>query len=199
MPKIFLDIETTGLSPLVHRVVCIGMADEEKEPGTIIGENERDLLLKFWEALPDGAELVGFNLSFDIGFLTLRCLRHGISPVKLLAAGKTDLSKLVRDIVPGERYMSLARLAKFFGIEKRTDGAAIPDAWERRDLNAIQEHCEEDVAIVKTLWQILRPLAEEPASQAQKNYLKDLGVPFAPGVTKQQASQLIDRALRGVP
>ena len=57
MRHVFLDVETTGLSPLVHRVVCVGTKVGTEEC-ILIGRDEKKILEEFKNTIAEGDVLV---------------------------------------------------------------------------------------------------------------------------------------------
>jgi len=193
MRHVFTDIETTGLYPFVHRIVCIGWACEGKKR-TIVDRDERGMLQQFLDFLQPGDTLVGYNFDFDYGFLVLRCLKHGVNPQKLIFCERIDLMKPIKALIEA-KGVSLQTLADFFGFEyEKTSGKKIPEFWENGDYEAIKRHCLSDVGLAAQLFERLKPLLFEPATEKQKRYLLDLGVKFDETLTKSEASRLIDEA-----
>lgn len=189
----FLDVETTGLYPIVHRVVCIVcMRGEEKV--AIVDRDERRMLQQFLGFLSPDDMVVGFNLDFDYGFLVLRCLKHGLTPKKLISCERIDLLKPVKEMLVGKR-VSLQALADYFKLKyEKTSGREIPELWEAEDYESIKKHCLIDVELTAQLFDRLKPLLFEPATARQKDYMRSLGVSFSEDVTKAEASRLIDEA-----
>ena len=196
MRRVFVDIETTGLYPIIYRVVCVGYAcDGEKH--CFIDEDECEILRQSLDFLEPQDCLIGFNLPFDYGFLVLRSLKHGLNPKKLLSCERVDLLKLVKDVLADKR-VSLQGLADYFGLDHgKTSGMQVPGLWEAGEYEAIKEHCMNDLDLTAQLFERLEPLMFVPATPAQINYLKALNVQFEEGITKSEASKLIENAKRG--
>jgi len=192
---VFLDIETTGLYPIVHRVVCIGYA-RGADIEAIIDRDERKMLEQFLDWLRPDDTLVGFNLGFDYGFLVLRSLKHGLNPTRLISCEQIDLMDPIVNLLEGKR-VGLHALGDFFGIKyEPTSGKLIPEQWETGDHKAIKKHCLDDVKLTVQLFKRLKPILFEPATAKQLKYLRSLGVKFEEGITKAEASRLIDEAIR---
>ena len=193
MANVFIDTETSGLYPIVHRVVCIGYMREGEE-AAIVDRDERRMLQQFMGSLRPDDVVVGFNLDFDYGFLVLRCLKHGLDPLRLVSCERVDLLKPINSLLQGKR-VSLQALADYFKIEhEKTSGKLIPELWEAGEHEAIKRHCLDDVRLTARLFDRLKPLLFEPATARQKGYMRSLGVEFGEGVTKAEASKLIEGA-----
>jgi DNA polymerase, archaea type len=91
LTKLYLDIETTGLDPLVDRVLMVGLMSETGEKVIITDPDECLILTRTIDYLrankPDC--LIGHNLiNFDVPFLATRCRINGI-PHPFTKAPKT--------------------------------------------------------------------------------------------------------------
>lgn len=98
MANVFIDTETSGLYPIVHRVVCIGYMREGEE-AAIVDRDERGMLQQFMGSLRPDDVVVGFNLDFDYGFLVLRCLKHGLDPTRLVSCERIDLLRPINSLL----------------------------------------------------------------------------------------------------
>lgn len=196
MRHVFLDIETTGLSPLVHRVVCVGLKYKGDEEAIFLQDrNEKKMLTDLTEVIREWDVLIGYNLGFDVGFTVMRCLRHGVSPGWVHRVPRIDLMEKIRELT-GSR-VTLRRAASFFGLGgSKGDGADVPDMWEGGFLEEIREHCLSDVELTERLFEKLKPVAVELATVPQREYMRDLKVPFDESTTKAEASELLGRARR---
>ena len=193
MRYIFLDCETTGLSPLAHRVVCIGTKVGE-EKCVLMGKDEKEMLEGFINTIAEGDVLVGYNVGFDMGFLILRSLKHGVDPRKLLSCARVDLMEKITELTRG-KYVSLRKVATYFGLDYgKANGTLIPELWEAGEYKPIMEHCLSDVRLTEQLFEKLKPLVVELATDRQKNYMRRLGVLFDEKTTKDEASRLIDES-----
>lgn len=98
-----------GFSPLTGQIVAIGIYDVEREKGAVYfqsspGTNdesfeeesckfevmeEKEMLIKFWEVAEKYDTFVTFNgRGFDVPFLMVRSMIHGIRPSKNLLANR---------------------------------------------------------------------------------------------------------------
>ncbi|MQY68659.1 MAG: hypothetical protein GH150_04680 [Hadesarchaea archaeon] len=196
MRYIFLDCETTGLSPLAHRVVCIGTKVGTEEH-VLMDKDEKKMLEEFINTIAEGDVLVGYNTPFDVGFLVLRSLKHGVDPRKLLGRTQIDLMQKVRGLTR-EKYVSLREVAVCFGLNYgKANGASVPELWETGEHGPIREHCLSDVRVTEQLFEKLKPLVVELATDPQKSYMRRLGVLFDKKTTKDEASRLIDESKKG--
>ena len=194
---VFLDTETTGLSPLVHRIVCIGHVVGDKEH-VFMDRDEKKVLTIFLDLISVDDVLVGYNLRFDVGFLTLRCIKHKIDPKKLLGCTQIDLMEKVKMYIGGRYAPPLEKVALFLELnqEETVGGESVPELWDAGEYEPIKRHCLSDVRLAKQIFERLKQLLFEPATQSQKDYMRSLGIAFDENTTKAEASRLIDKATR---
>jgi DNA polymerase, archaea type len=82
LTKLYLDIETTGLDPLVDRVLMVGLMSQTGEKVIITDPDEKVILTRTIEHLTTNKPdcLIGHNLiNFDVPFLATRCRINKIS------------------------------------------------------------------------------------------------------------------------
>ncbi len=158
MRQIFLDTETTGLSPdQGHRIIEIAAVETINRRPTnhhyhqyINPEREIDvgaqevhgITLEFLQDKPlfeviandflafiKDAELIIHNAPFDIGFLNSELGRLGLDPIERVCDRITDTLKMAKDARPGQRN-NLDALCRHFGIDnsRRTLHGALLDA-----------------------------------------------------------------------
>lgn len=164
--RYIVDIETSGLEALESRVLCICVNEaSSKDILTISGEDESKLLREFWE-LMDCADkddqIVGYGIdAFDIPFLIKRSI---ICKVPISKKYKTlkivDLRKSVNSFFVSYNKFDKGKLsdwANVMGIPVKTeDGGHMPQFYADKNWKAIEEHCQEDVAITTKLYERLK-------------------------------------------
>lgn len=158
MRQIFLDTETTGLSPAQgHRIIEIAAVEainrrvtqnhfhvylnpeREIDPGaqevhgiTLEFLQDKahfaDVVDEFLDFVAD-AELIIHNAPFDVGFLNAELGRIERASIEKVSAGIVDTLKMAKDLRPGQRN-NLDALCRHFGINnsKRTLHGALLDA-----------------------------------------------------------------------
>ena len=163
---VVVDIETVSLDPnldkgaldaLTGRIVCIGMLMDDgtclKEVA-IAGEDEVQILTKFWSTIKSTDVLVGHNvLEFDIPFIRQRSWIMGIRPSRVV-----DLRKYytvdVQDTMQVwtnwgfKKGVTLDALGGALGCGQKTGhGMDVGQWWAIRDLDSIKAYCLEDVRL----------------------------------------------------
>ncbi|MEQ1600768.1 MAG: DNA polymerase III subunit epsilon [Methylophilaceae bacterium] len=158
MRQIFLDTETTGLSPAQgHRIIEIAAVEvinrratqnhfhvylnpeREIDPGA---QEVHGITLEFLQDKPHfvdvvdefldfvaDAELVIHNAPFDVGFLNAELGRIDRAKIEKVSANIVDTLRMAKDMRPGQRN-NLDALCRHFGINnsKRTLHGALLDA-----------------------------------------------------------------------
>lgn len=158
MRQVFLDTETTGLSPDAgHRIIeiaaveCINRRVTQKHfhqylnPEREIDEGAQEvhgITLEFLQDKPkmqdvvdhfldfiSGAELIIHNAPFDVGFINMELGRLGKPTLDHFAPKVTDTLKMAKEMRPGQRN-NLDALCRFYEIDnsKRTLHGALLDA-----------------------------------------------------------------------
>lgn len=158
MRQVFLDTETTGLSPAQgHRTIEIAAVeainrrltknhfhiylnpDREIDQGA---QEVHGITLEFLQDKPRfadiadeflqfiaGAELIIHNAPFDLGFLNAELGKIDKPEIESISASVIDTLKMAKDMRPGQRN-SLDALCRHFGVDnsKRTLHGALLDA-----------------------------------------------------------------------
>lgn len=160
-------IASMGLSPALNMICCAGWADQDGAHSISIEEAtaaaEKDLLLKYWEALAKYDHFVTYNgRSFDLRCLLLHGIGHGIWPAVAIDHGRynragsnhTDL----RQILAGEDQFASGKLdffcKKFLGDHKTEgiDGAQVQSFFDMGLFDDISEYCKQDVSLTLRLF-----------------------------------------------
>jgi DNA polymerase-3 subunit epsilon len=158
MRQVFLDTETTGLSPAQgHRIIEIAAVeainrrltknhfhiylnpDREIDQGA---QEVHGITLEFLQDKPRfadiadeflqfvaGAELIIHNAPFDVGFLNAELGKIDKPEIESISGSVIDTLKMAKDMRPGQRN-SLDALCRHFGVDnsKRTLHGALLDA-----------------------------------------------------------------------
>lgn len=170
---LFLDIETTGLSPSNAQIYLIGALSYAETSGWILRQwfadslsAEEEILRGFFDFIRGFRTLIHYNGdSFDLPFL-LRCAaQYGLS-APFSGMDSLDLYRAVRPYrgIFGTERMNQKRMEQFLGA-KRTDrytGAeliSVYEEWLGTGEQALQQrlllHNEEDVSALPQLLSLL--------------------------------------------
>lgn len=157
---VIFDIETTGLEPIVDRVICISVMDiDSKVVFTFIDLDEKKVLTDFWNFVKSNKMLYGFNTDcFDTPFIHVRSL---INDVKVEDVYMSDLRSVLysyhRNAENKFKKGRLADFARHFGMEVKTsNGLEVISNWQKGDLESIKAHCEEDIFITHVLFKRMK-------------------------------------------
>lgn len=194
-----LDIETTGMNPIVHQVTEIGALKIEEgqvtrrysqliNPGTIIPKNIEKLtgisnemvqdMPKIEDVLPGFIDFVGLdwilghNILFDYRFLKQKAAEQDLMFDKY-AVDTLFIAKKVLKEIPSR---SLSYLCEYFSINRRQAHRAYEDAQATYDLYKIlhQQYNKEFTELFQPKQLQYKPKKVEPITPRQKKYLQIL-------------------------
>ena len=150
-------IEEMGLNPMTSMICCIGWMTDAG-PGHIMlagesPEQEKDLLLAWWEAAKDYDHFVTFNgRSFDLRHILLHGMAYGVRPSVNIDKGRYNRGNHVdmRLVLSGEDKFASGTLdfyaRKFLGQGKPEgmEGSKVAEYWEMGLYEDIGKYCESD-------------------------------------------------------
>lgn len=176
--------DTAALSPFAGRVACIGWAEEQGFVRVIVAArqpveatnsliewvgDERALLERWWSIAARYRRIIGWNSrGFDAPFLRTRSIIANVPPTRNLLpyrysfAEHCDLLEVVTAF-GNTRRVSLDCMCRSVGIESpKAAGVAgnqVEQLWREERLVEIAEYCARDVAVLRPLFERLRPEA----------------------------------------
>ncbi len=150
-----------GTSPFLGEIVCISLGEilvnGDINTQSFIGP-EDELLAEFWETMRKvtSATFVSFNgLGFDVPFISLRSLQHGVKPTNLDFLNTRKFSKYPHfDIMKwmadwGYPSPTLDLACDLTGVDTSKTGAIkakdVAKAFDDGRITEIAEYCENDV------------------------------------------------------
>jgi 3'-5' exonuclease len=183
--KLAEKIHSTGLDGSFGHVFCIGWAQDDEEPTTVYGTNERFVLNEFASQLhvrPSDLHtttVVGHNVaSFDLRFLTQRFIVNGIRPPFVIAraaqAKPWEQEKVFDTMVQwcgiGNR-ISLDKLCLALSIESpkgELDGSKVWQWVQDGRHDEVAAYCERDVIAARNVhrrmtFQVVEQFEDVPA------------------------------------
>jgi predicted PolB exonuclease-like 3'-5' exonuclease len=201
-------------NPVFSRVVSVGFKEEGRDAEVILERDERILLQNVWARIKEffnreGARIVTWNgYRFDIPFLITRSLIVGVRPTVEINTNPWTMMEsnhldLLQFLSCNEKlgWNSLPVTCAQLGIEVPDNYLAadvITNFFRAGELEKIREHNHQDLELTEALYLRFRAVlprpGKEPATEKQKRFLESLGVPFDEGITKREASRLIDEA-----
>lgn len=194
-----LDLETTGLSPALDRILEIGAVKvvEGKEaqtlsmlvnPGRLVSPQIQELTgitnemarggMDYEEAVEklvdfcEGLPILGHNILFDYGFVKQAAVNQKLSFEK---AG-VDTLKIARKLLPDLEHRSLEYLCVYYGIHTGRHHRAFEDACSAKMLyeKLFQEFPDGPSELFAPVSLVYRAKKQNSITPAQKGYLNDL-------------------------
>lgn len=153
MGNYYLDIETTGLEPEEEKIITIQWRELERNTCRPIGElnilkewesSEKQILQEFSDAVnltdPYAFSFVpiGYNLSFEHRFLSVRSEKHDTFPISILGRPHIDLHQLALIMNKGEfKGTKLSDITN-----KPQDGNVILNYYENKQYDDIEKYIQ---------------------------------------------------------
>lgn len=160
-----------SLNPRLGRVLCLGTSE-----AVTIAVNEADehrLLRDFWgQVLRHDGRVVTWNGSWDLRFLVIRSLYHGVEPTVSAETVAKWFKKYTTEMhfdckavllnwdvrIAGE---GLDEWATFLGVPGKLDGINGADVYPlylAGQLEEIAQYCEADVAATQAIYERIAPV-----------------------------------------
>jgi len=161
--KCVIDIETTSLNPWEGRIICVGIKDVESGETLVFqDDHEYAMLMRFFEYFIRRKfdEIIGFNIDFDLRFLTAKALKYKISSANgFFTATATDVMAILnryKRLNSTFRWGTLDEWSRFLlGKGKILNGASVPELYRQRRVDEIVKYNENDVEITYELWRCI--------------------------------------------
>ena len=151
----YLDIETTGLDPLRHKIITIQYMELERNTAKPVGplkilkeweSDEKTILTKFIEesGINDSYKFtfipVGFNLQFEHSFFWQRCISNGLKPIDIFNRPFLDLKTVAVIMNKGEfKGASLHNMTN-----KPHGGGNIPQLYDEKKYAEIESYIKKE-------------------------------------------------------
>ena len=151
----YLDIETTGLDPLRHKIITIQYIELERNTAKPVGplkilkeweSDEKTILTKFIsdsgvaDKYPFAFIPVGFNLEFEHKFFWQRCMSNGLKPVDILNRPFSDLKTVAVIMNKGEFKGS----GQHNMTSKSHGGGNIPQLYDEKKYAEIESYIKQE-------------------------------------------------------
>ncbi|WP_290597072.1 MULTISPECIES: ribonuclease H-like domain-containing protein [unclassified Archaeoglobus] len=191
---VFLDIETTGLDPIPTEkkteceIVAIGVGyiEDDKLRVEVLSRDEYsedDMIVKAIYKLTENDSncIIGYNISFDIPFISARYLKHEYNSslvTRLRQLYRVDLMYVVtRYLQPNNKHVKLKEIAEYLGLpyDSEISGRDIPKLYEESKFAEIRAHCQRDIETIFHLFLRLKDLCKH---NIQRRYRIDLPIEF---------------------
>lgn len=154
--KIFLDLETEGLSPWFdQKITCICAKDSQNNifQQSLKDQEENDLIKNFinWILERKDHTLVFHNgISFDIPFLLTRAVINGFSIPKIDFITRMNYFDTIKIVY---KWFKLDELATLYGIKNKTgNGKLAIQQYQNGDFESLENYCMNDVEITEQVY-----------------------------------------------
>jgi len=164
MYKIFLDIETTGLSPLEKQVTCICAKSENSnfkesnQDESLLLTNFKEYLLK--HSIEENEFITKNGKMFDIPFLLIRATLNNLDYKFIIDYNHFDLQDIT------SKRVSLDDMATLYGVKnKSASGLQAIDWFYKGKYEEIEDYCWQDVLTTEEVYKKWRELHVQPKSK----------------------------------
>jgi len=157
------------IHPLFSRILVIGLKFMNEKTELLYPKDEKELLSRFWETMRKDKPntIVTFNgYNFDIPFLQIRSSIKGVKPAMEInpskwKSGNSNHFDCMQVLSANQTFLNVALeiSCQILGIpvpENRLSGENVPKLYKAGDLDAIVEHCRQDVELTEQLYLKLR-------------------------------------------
>ena len=148
------------LNPIDSRIIAIGLKKSGQKALLLQGENEREMLQKFWLELKGfrkggSDKLIGFNIKeFDLPFLVTRSFILEVEIVPFVLKDVVDLREKVSAYKYGKTRGRLKEYADFMNIEKTgMEGEDVAEEYWAGNIKKILEYLEKDLEITEAMYE----------------------------------------------
>lgn len=168
-------IAKTSFDGGLGRIVCIGWAVNDKDPGSAYGKDERYILDSFFGDVRRASEyhyktgdtkipptFIGHNITgFDLRFLWQRAVVLGIKPPSVIPFKAKPWDSSIADTMvmwdaERSRKISLDALCKALSVtspKSDLDGSKVWDYVKAGRIEEVAEYCRGDVAATRACYQ----------------------------------------------
>jgi hypothetical protein len=165
-----------SLNPRLGRVLCCGMMHEGGEPFVAYAaeaDEEANVLRAFWRELRAAeGHVVTWNGAWDLRFLVMRSLHHGLTPSvpsdvvrswfrKYSTAPHCDVKALLLNWEVRVAGEGLSEWCEFLSLPGKTEGLSGADVWplfQADHHEEIADYCLQDVAATAALYERVAPM-----------------------------------------
>ncbi len=192
MRTAFVDIETTPLEfdnkeiinylmdksfprfshPFFGKIIAIGVKMENEEPVIFYGNDEKDILTKFWQFLPENniGKIITWNgYGFDVPFLNIRSVINEIKKTKTINLNKWRMLEVGSNHIDCMQFFSSTGEFQFIALEiacrlmdiqvppDRIRGDGIEKFFRKGEWEPIINKNKEDLTMLEKLYQKIQP------------------------------------------
>ena len=153
------------MHPVFSKIIAIGTKQPNAQPNVIYGDNEREILEKFW-ALIDTLKpktIITFNgYGFDVPFILARSSLNKIKPSTWINTNKWNMETsnhfdCMLFFSQKGAFINVAQaiICRMLGIKVPSDiisGTQIEDCYKRKDWKPILYRCAQDTIMTEELY-----------------------------------------------
>lgn len=180
-------VKECSVNPRLGRVLCVGMTTEDGADATVTfaktEADEKQLLFDLWREIGvQAGELVTWNGSWDLRFILIRSMYHGLKPTvraETIAAWfrryslfpHFDCRQAVNNWQTFTEGEGLHEWAAFFHLPERPEtirgltGADVARLYADGKITTIEEYCAWDVMDTKRIYEQLAVMYDDGRSQ----------------------------------
>lgn len=164
-----------SLNPRLGRVLCIGYAGDYSDVMLAKDEAEEPkVLTAFWNLASSNGDgvVVTWNGQWDLRFIVIRSLAHGITPklspttirawfAKYRTHPHFDCKAVLTNWEPFKAGEGLSEWASFLGCDGKCDGmtgADVVPLYQLGHFDEITSYCAQDVAATHAVYQRIAPM-----------------------------------------
>jgi len=155
--------EMRSLNPLYSKIICICLKPKDKETIEIAGDNEKEILERFWFTVKEHGFFITHNgYGFDIPFIIIRSTFNKIKPTMNINLNKfqmktsnhfdTMLFFSQNGAFTNPRLDIVAKTCNIQIPENRFGGKEVEKLYKEGKLDLIKQHCREDVEITEKVY-----------------------------------------------
>ena len=148
------------LNPIDSKIIAIGLKKNGQKAVLLQGENEKEMIQKFWRELKGfrkggSDKLIGFNIKeFDLPFLVTRSFILDVEIVPFVLKDVVDLREKVSAYKYGKTRGKLKEYADFLNIEKTgMEGEDVAEEYWAGNIKKILEYLEKDLEITEAMYE----------------------------------------------
>jgi predicted PolB exonuclease-like 3'-5' exonuclease len=160
------------MHPVFSKVIAIGIKKPDSDPEVFHGENEKELLEKFWELMSElrpssSSQIVTFNgYGYDVPFLLVRSAINNVNPTVSINMNKWNMERsnhfdCMLVLSAKGSFLNVAQeiTCRMLGISVTGDtisGSEIEECYNKGDWKPIIERCKRDLIMTEELYKRLK-------------------------------------------
>jgi predicted PolB exonuclease-like 3'-5' exonuclease len=142
------------------RIICIGYAIDDNPTECLYGEDEAEMLRKFWELAKSAELFIGHNvMDFDLRFIYQRSIINRVLPSVDLNFARYRNYPIYDTMKEWVKWsissVGLEHLALALGIpspKDGIDGSQVYDFYQKGKIKEIAEYCQRDVETTRAIY-----------------------------------------------